>query len=70
MVLSLQTALDKLEDILESAKNNSVTRDDVPGKMFIPGVGVYKDLYDDLGVKTTEEFIAKVSSTADDNGIT
>jgi len=67
MVLSLQTAVERLEDILESARNNHVTWEDVPGKMFIPGVGVYKDLYDDLAVKTTEEFVVKVSSTADDN---
>ena len=68
MMLTLQTAVERLEDILESARNTHITWEDVPGQMFIPGVGVYKDFYDDLAVKNTQEFDSKVSSTEDDDG--
>jgi len=65
MLPILQTAVDKLEDLLDTAKTTAVTGEDVPGKMFLPAVAVYKQLYEDLAVKTTEEYDAKLSSIAD-----
>ena len=69
MLPILQTALDKLEDLLDTAKNTAVAGEDVPGKMFLPAVAVYKQLYEDLGVKTTEEYDAKLSTADGDDGI-
>jgi len=66
MLHILQTGVDKLEDLLDTAKTTAVAGEDVPGKMFLPAVAVYKQLYEDLAVKTTEEYDAKLSSTADE----
>ena len=68
MLHILQTGVDKLEDLLDTAKTTAVAGEDVPGKMFLPAVAVYKQLYEDLAVKTTEEYDAKLSSTADEEG--
>merc|ERR1712029_381163 len=35
--------------------------------MFLPAVAVYKQLYEDLGVKTTEEYDAKLSAADGDD---
>jgi len=67
MLHSLQTAVGRLEDILQSARQSDVSGKDVPGKMFLPAVAAYKQLYDDLAVKNTQEFDSKVSSTEDDD---
>ena len=68
MLHSLQTAVGRLEDLLQSARQSDVTGEEVPGKMFLPAVAAYKQLYDDLAVKNTKEFDSKVSSTEDDDG--
>jgi len=67
MLPILQTALDKLEDLLDTAKTTAVAGEDVPGKMFLPAVAVYKQLYEDLGVKTTEEYDDKLSTADGDD---
>ena len=66
---NLHTAFVKLKSVLDSARNSKISGEDVPGKMFLPAVDIFKELYDNLAVKTTEEFDAVVSSVDDYDGI-
>eukprot|EP00092_Neocalanus_flemingeri_P041470 GFUD01045156.1.p1 GENE.GFUD01045156.1~~GFUD01045156.1.p1 ORF type:complete len:151 (-),score=51.77 GFUD01045156.1:604-1056(-) len=61
---SLVSAYDTLEDLLQAAKDKPIARGDVPGTMFLPAVAVYKELYENMSVKTTEAFEDKVNNTS------
>merc|ERR1712002_615271 len=66
MLSALQAALADLKEILESARENAIDRKDVPGKMFLPAVEVYKKLFNELHVKTTEEYKEKIFQVNDE----
>jgi len=66
MLSALQAALADLKEILKSARENAIDGKDVPGKMFLPAVEIYKKLYDDLHVKTTEEYKEKIFQVNDE----
>ena len=68
LVHNLQTAFVKLKSVLDSARNSQISGEDVPGQMFLPAVDIFKELYDNLAVKTTEEFDTIVSSVDDYDG--
>jgi len=65
MLSALQAALADLKEILES-RENAIDRKDVPGKMFLPAVEVYKKLFNELHVKTTEEYKEKIFQVNDE----
>ena len=69
MLSALQAALADLKEILESARENAIDRKDVPGKMFLPSVEVYKKLFIELHVKTTEEYKEKIFQVNDEEGM-
>jgi len=60
---SLVSAYDRLDDLLQAAKDKPITGGDVPGTMFLPAVAVYKELYQKMSVKTTEAFEEKIKTT-------
>jgi len=66
MLSALRAALADLKEILKSARENAIDGKDVPGKMFLPAVEIYKKLYDDLHVKTTEEYKEKIFQVNDE----
>jgi len=65
MLPILGSAYGALEDLLQAAKDEPLKGVDVPGKMFLPAVAVYKELYEKMSVKTTEAFEKKMQSTDD-----
>ena len=69
MLPNLDAACGKLEDLLKTAKDKPITGGDVPGNMFLPAVAVYKDLFDNMDVKTTEAFDKKLKSATDIDGM-
>ena len=69
MLPNLDAACEKLEDLLKTAKDKPITGGDVPGNMFLPAVAVYKDLFDNMAVKTNEAFNKKLKSTTDIDGM-
>lgn len=69
MLPNLDAACEKLEDLLKTAKDKPITGGDVPGNMFLPAVAVYKDLFDNMAVKTNEAFDKKLKSTTDIDGM-
>jgi len=60
MYSCLVAACGHLEEILQAAKDKDkkkpLTADDVPNNMFHPAIAVYKDLYENMSVTTTEAF--------------
>ena len=69
MLSALESAYGKLEDLLQAAKDKPVTGSDVPGDMFLPAVGVYKELFEKMSVKTTKDFEKKIYRTDDVDGM-
>ena len=69
MLPSLGSAYWALEDLLQDAKDNPINAGEVPGNMFLPAVAVYKELYENISVKTSEAFEKKMKSTDDAEGI-
>ena len=65
---SLVSAYDRLDDLLQAAKDKPITGGDVPGTMFLPAVAVYKELYQKMSVKTTEAFEEKIKTTTNNEG--
>jgi len=63
---ALSSALDDLQDLLKDAKDKPITGGDVPGTMFLPAVALYKELFDKMGVKSTEQFEDILNSTNSD----
>ena len=65
---SLTTACEKLDKLIEEAKAKVTTADDVPDNMFRPAIAIYKDLYAEMDVKTTEAYEKKLVSCDETDG--
>ena len=68
LLLSLTTACEKLVKLIEEAKATVTTADDVPENMFRPAIAIYKDLYGEMDVKTTEAYEKKLVSCDETDG--
>jgi len=59
---AIEAAVASLENLLEDAKLQNVSAPEVPGKMFLPAVAVYKEMFEILDVDTVEEFEEKIET--------
>ena len=59
---AIEAAVASLENLLEDAKLQNVSAPEVPGKMFLPAVAVYKKMFEILDIDTVEEFEEKIET--------